>query len=305
MIILEISFVQFEKGKPLWKHNNSLLHDKQYIDTINAKIDDIKKQYALPVYNLDQVLKTPDDQVQFMINDQLFLETLLMEIRGKSISYSSYKKKKKEKSEKELISKIKLLEANLSQTNTNEIEILKEELNTIRINKMHGIIGIIEDDEKPTNFFCNLEKHNFTSKIIPKLEKNDGKIITDQVEILNETKQFYEDLYASKDSQLSDIDLNDLLDTVEIRKLSKNESDSIEGPITYDEAAIILKKMSNNRSPGSDGFTAEFFLNVLEKMGHFIVRSINCGFTKGELSVTQREGIITCIPKDNNASTPH
>ena len=36
-----------------------------------------------------------------------------------------------------------------------------------------------------------------------------------------------------------------------------------------------------------------------KKLGHFIVRSINCGFTKGELSVTQREGIITCIPKDN------
>ena len=129
---------------------------------------------------------------------------------------------------------------------------------------MHGILvrsraKIIKDDEKPTNFFCNLKKHNFTSKIIPMLEKNDGKIITDQVEILNETKQFYEDLYSSKDSQLSDIDLNDLLDTTEIRKLSKNESDSIAGPITYDVAAIILKTMPNNRSPGSDGFTAEFF----------------------------------------------
>ena len=32
---------------------------------------------------------------------------------------------------------------------------------------------------------------------------------------------------------------------------------------------------------------------------HFIVRSINHSFVKGELSITQREGIITCIPKDN------
>ena len=31
--------------------------------------------------------------LQLAINDQLFLETLLMEIRGKSISYASYKKK--------------------------------------------------------------------------------------------------------------------------------------------------------------------------------------------------------------------
>ena len=39
---------------------------------------------------------------------------------------------------------------------------------------------IIEDDEKPINFFCNLEKQNYTRKIIPKLETNNGKIVTHQ-----------------------------------------------------------------------------------------------------------------------------
>ena len=57
--------------------------------------------------------------------------------------------------------------------------------------------------------------------------------------------------------------------------------------------------MSNNRSPGSDGLSAEFFKMFWKKMGHFVVRSINYGFSKGELSITQREGIITCIPKEN------
>ena len=36
-------------------------------------------------------------------------------------------------------------------------------------------------------------------------------------------------------------------------------------------------------------------------MGQFIVRSINYGFQNGKLSVTQKEGIITCIPKDNKS----
>ena len=42
MITLDISFVQFQKGKPLWKHNNSLLSDKDYLRTMNNKIDEIK-----------------------------------------------------------------------------------------------------------------------------------------------------------------------------------------------------------------------------------------------------------------------
>ena len=42
------------------------------------------------------------------------------------------------------------------------------------------------------------------------------------------------------------------------------------------------------------------FLKVFWKeLDQFIVRSINYGFQNGELSITQKEGIITCIPKDN------
>ena len=169
---------------------------------------------------------------------------------------------------------------------------------------MQGILvrsraQIIEDDEKPTNFFCNLEKHNYSSKIIPKLDLDDGRTIKDQSEILTETKNFYEQLYSCKDFQMTDINLNDLLQNIEVNTLNAEDSEAIEGPITYEEAAQVLKAMSNNRSPGSDGFSAEFFKMFWKKLGHFIVRSINEGFAKGILSVTQREGIITCIPKDN------
>ena len=147
---------------------------------------------------------------------------------------------------------------------------------------MQGILirsraQIIEDDEKPTNFFCNLEKHNFTSKLIPKLEKQDGEIISDQFQILNEAKLFYEDLYSCKDSQLTDINLHDLLLNTETEKVSARESNLIKGPLTYKEAGLTLKAMQNNRSPGSDGFSAEFFKMFWKNLGHFIVRSINHG----------------------------
>ena len=95
MIILDLVFTPFKKGKPLWKFNNSLLSDIEYISIIKEKIDEIKSQYSVPVYETDCIKDIQNDQIQFLINDQLFLETLLMEIRGKTISYSSYKKKRK------------------------------------------------------------------------------------------------------------------------------------------------------------------------------------------------------------------
>ena len=90
MVILNITFTPFKKGKPLWKHNNSLLQDIDYLTTINEKINDVKIQYSLPVYETENIKNIPNDKLQFTINDQLFLETLLMEIRGKSISYSCF-----------------------------------------------------------------------------------------------------------------------------------------------------------------------------------------------------------------------
>lgn len=97
---------KFKKGKGLWKFNNSLLHDADYLNTINNCIDTVKKQYCIPVYDIENLNNIQDYDLQFVINDQLFLETLLIEIRGKTISYSSYKKKQ-----------LNICEDNLKKTN--------------------------------------------------------------------------------------------------------------------------------------------------------------------------------------------
>ena len=50
--------------------------------------------------------------------------------------------------------------------------------------------------------------------------------------------------------------------------------------------------MKNNKSPGSDGFTSEFLK---------FIGSLNYGYSLGSLSVTQKQGIITCLPKGDKS----
>ena len=227
-----------------------------------------------------------------------------MEIRGKSTSYSSFKKNTQDKREKEIINEMNILEENPDLENIKLIDVLKEELSGIRKIKMDGIFirsraQDIEDGEKPSKFFCSLESHNYLSKIIPKIEMPDGKVITNQQEILQQTKLFYENLYTSKDDKLDNIDLNMELAGLDIPKLTDVESNDIEGLITYEQAKHTLLQMKNNKSPGSDGYTADFFKVFWNQLGHFVVRSINYGYKNKELSITQKEGIITVIHKDN------
>ena len=92
---------------------------------------------------------------------------------------------------------------------------------------------------------------------------------------MKEAKQFYEHLYSNKDEQLSDINLCQEVAGSDVQILTKKESDAIEGFITLREAAVTLKSMSNNRSPGSDGFSAEFFKVFWKELGQSIVKSIN------------------------------
>ena len=82
-------------------------------------------------------------------------------------------------------------------------------------------------------------------------------------------------------------------------KLTIQEAKQLEGLLTYKEIAEVLFKIKHDKSPGITGFTAEFFKVFWKELGHFVLRSINFGYKMGELSITQRQGIITCIPKEN------
>lgn len=62
------------------------------MDIIKNIIKEVKLQYAAPVYNLNNLNDLLDEEIQFIINDQLFSETLILSIGGKTKSYSIYKK---------------------------------------------------------------------------------------------------------------------------------------------------------------------------------------------------------------------
>jgi hypothetical protein len=46
--------------------------------------------------------------------------------------------------------------------------------------------------------------------------------------------------------------------------------------------------VKNDKTPGSDGYSAEFFLFLWKDLQIFIVNSLNYGYDIGELSVTHK-----------------
>lgn len=131
-VVLTCKINEFIKGKGFWKFNTSLLLDKDYIELTKQVIKNVKKQYACLVYNTENLCNVDTNMIQFTINDQTFLDILLAEIRGKSISYSTFKKKKMLEKEIELEKGILELEKNLTEQNSEEWTNKHKEIEEIR-----------------------------------------------------------------------------------------------------------------------------------------------------------------------------
>ena len=275
------------------------LRDKQYVEEINQLIKEVIAEYALLPYRRDKLEDIPLSEIQFSIPDDVLLDFLLMKIRSKSIAYGSMKKKQANYEEKQLISELEELETKVQTLNNIEIIAEKQiQLQNIRDKRMEGVLlrskaRYIAEGEKVTKYFCNMEKINFVSKTMSKLVKQDGTVINKKEEIEEEANGFYEQLYKKRNVQGCEI--SDLVR--ERPQLSQEEANPIEGELNYKEAGRILKHMANLKSPGSDGFTVEFFKFFWGKIGHLVVRALNASFRKGELSTVQKEGIIICLPK--------
>ena len=120
-----------------------------------------------------------------------------------------------------------------------------------------------------------------------------------ELDILETQKKYYKNLYDEK-IQIDETPICELIGENE-NKLNNEEVQSLEGELTYEELTLALKNMKNSKSPGNDGFTAEFFKFFWVDLGKYILRSINYAYRNGLLSVTQKQGIITCLPKPNKA----
>ena len=155
----------------------------------------------------------------------------------------------------------------------------------------------IDEGEKPSKYFLTLESRNYINKQIPQLVRNDGITIYDQFEILNETKCYYENLYRKREQYLDTNDIIEQLSVYDFPKLDEKESEFLEGPLTENEVFAFLKKMKNDKSPGPDGFTCEFFKFFWNELGTFITRAINYSKEVMHFSEPNKLGIITCIPK--------
>ena len=287
-ISLSSNNTETTRGPGFWKFNNSLLTDENYIVMITKQIPEIVSKYQ----------EVPDKG--------LFWEMIKMEIRASTIIFAKRKAKQKRDEENDLLMEFTRLQekirSNFSEATKIEMDRVKKKLAKVVANKTRGTMvrskaQWYEFGEKNSKYFYNLEKRNHKRKHIISLKKEDGSLLHNPGQILEEEETFFKEIYRSRDVSPESEIFNHFFHSDGLNTLNIEEADNCEGLLTLQECANSLGQFKNNKTPGSDGFTIEFYRSFWNVIGQFMVDSFNYAFKNGSLSITQKLGVISLIPK--------
>ena len=282
------------RGKGYWKLNcHYLHHDPDFIKLIKEKIVEFK-----------EIHKESD------CNPNTQWDALKCVLTGSSIAYSARKKKERNKEKDLLMKEIDKIKIQLSSDVSKnkplllKLEELQDQLNKIYDFETKGLIirsrvRWLEEGEKSSKYFCNLENRAWQRKTISRITDHEGNLTSDPDKILSEIHKFYSKLYSNPDRQyMTNENVNqDLFNDLDILKLSDDEKNILEKPLSKREIFDVMKSMNMNKTPGFDGLPIEFYITFWSDIGDMLMNSFNFSLQNGMMSVSQRNGVITLLPK--------
>ena len=132
---------------------------------------------------------------------------------------------------------------------------------------------IVKINKTKSWFFEKINKiDKLLARLIKKKKKNQinkirnekGEVTADNAEIQRIIRDYYEQLYGNKMDNLKEMDR--FLEKFNLPRLNQEEIEIMNNSVTSTEIEAVIKNLPKNKSPGSDGFTREFYQTFREEL---------------------------------------
>ena len=252
-----------------------------------------------------------DDLAQRNLNipPQLFYETLVNNIRNDICSFQ----KMLRKSEKQLVSTLNIelmrLKSNPESfaTDVYELEGRISDIfdNRVKIQCEKLEVWKVLNNEKPSKAFCSLTNSGNKRSDLTQIQKEtNGTLAAFQSDKEREEyiNSFFRDLYGAKDEvdmNIEDFLGNDIINSeyVQNKRLSVEESQLLDQPLSVIELDKSLKKCKKKSAPGADGWSypsISFFWKILRSA---LLKSFNSMSENEKLEYSFSRVNLRMIPK--------
>ena len=280
---ITLDFSTFKRGHDIYKFNIKLLHNTNFVNEVKREILRIK------LMNLN-----PHDKWEYI---KIQIKALGI-VYGKSVAFDNYEIKQK------LINEIRSTEEFIINNPENisaseKLYNLKQKLDIFIAAETEGARircreKWIEDGEKCTKFFLNLEKQRALSNTVYRIETTTSNSpITNCDDILTEIKLHFESLYQYQPTTLN----NEYFAPSNEEYIDEDDRSLLDSPITQSELLLAIKNSKRGSAPGLDGLPNEIYAYFWHDIKEPLIECINFSFQTGELSSTQKEGLISLIYK--------
>ena len=236
---------QQELGSSYWKLNSSILNDKAYIEMVQQTIVDVDNLY--------------------IVDTQKWWDIFLTCIRSKTIAYTKQKhfieNSTRYKIRKDLLNLEALPSKLLTPPQTAHYNVLKEKLKFFEEKLIAGYrqrtrgLPKYEQREPDIEFYAKLEKRSAQRTLIGEPRDKNGVVYTDNANLINIVTDFYTDLYTP--SPVEESVQEKLLGNVD-HTLTDQEKCMLDADLSEKELQQAVYDLKDEKSPGIDGFTAEF-----------------------------------------------
>lgn len=283
-----------EKKKTLWRLNTSLLNGQ-------AK-EEIEKEIS--------------EYVELNDNGEVSPSTLWdackAVMRGKLIARSTYRKKNKEKILKELQMDLGRLEKthkdNLDSKILNEIKKKQAEINDLLTQEIQKRMiytkqRYYEAGSKSAKLLAYRLKKQQATRCVYKIKDPQTDLMMHRTE---EIHKCFKDYYTKLYSQINDCNesqIDDFLFGLNLPQIGEEQNNQIVSEITQEEINTAISKLKNNKSPGADGYTSEWYKVFRRTLTPLLHKTFNSILKGGAVPESWREAIISVIAKDGKDGT--
>lgn len=266
-----------------WKLNSTLLRDKFF------------REEVIKIIN-ENWMKAKEERIYGKHWEYTKFQIRIMAVnRGKDLSKE--KRLRQDKILKEIISIYD--NSNQTQNDLNKLTELQSELDNIYQNLAQGAFirsrrKWLEYGERNTKYFHSLEKRNITVNSLHKLKIN-GHISEDPTNISKFVEEFYKQIYSEHNNFQSLNFLSQIKNKARI--IDEAQKEVCDQDIVLEEIKKSINKLKDNKSPGNDGLTGEFYKVFQDYITEFLLMVFKEAIENCKLPPSMCQGLITLIPK--------